>query len=93
MYPPILFFKKDNKIERIYNDHLFSFFHGKWYVRSAVGHMLFAIVIGIVCNFIIKWRPSLRSPTDQQKNNLNLDSTESTKCENTSNLRKHILSI
>ena len=54
MYPPILFFKKDNKIERIYTDHLFSFFHGKWYVRSAVGHMLFAIVIGIVCNFIIK---------------------------------------
>ena len=65
----------------------------KWYVKLAAALIPFTMIIGIVCDFIMNRRPEVRFTNDQQENSLHHDSTESTTCENTGNLHKHILPI
>ena len=91
MEPPVLFFRKDCKIENTYHDHSLSVLKGKWYVSLAAGLVVLAIVIAIACDFIRNKRRR-RPSKNQLQNNLNLDGTESTIFENTSNLHQYILS-
>ena len=91
MEPSVLFFRKDCQIENTYSDYSLSFLTGNWYVPLAAGLVILAITIGIACDFVSN-RRGRRSSNNQLQNNLNLDGTESTIFESTSNLNQYILS-
>ena len=91
MEPSVLFFRKDCQIENTYSDYSLSFLTGNWYVPLAAGLVILAITIGIACDFVSN-RRGRRSSNNQLQNNLNLDGTENTIFERTSNLNQYILS-
>ena len=91
MEPPVLFFRKDCQIENTYNDDSLAFLKGNWYLSLAAGLVILPIIIGIACDFVSS-RRGRRSSNNQLQNNLNLDGTENTIFERTSNLNQYILS-